>query len=55
MIDDKSEDAQILELFSINEEIAFHRLFNRYYMSLCIYSVQLTDSFEQSEDLVQDV
>lgn len=55
MIDDKPEDAQILELFSINEEIAFHRLFNRYYMSLCIYSVQLTDSFEQSEDLVQDV
>lgn len=55
MIDDKSADTQILELFSINEQTAFRRLFDRYYMSLCVYSVQLTDSFEQSEDLVQDV
>lgn len=55
MRDNKSEEEQILELFGIDEEMAFRRLFDRYYMSLCIYSVQLTDSFELSEDLVQDV
>ena len=55
MRDNRSEEEQILELFGIDEEMAFRRLFDRYYMSLCIYSVQLTDSFELSEDLVQDV
>lgn len=49
------EEEQILALFSINEEVAFRRLFDRYHMSLCIYCVQLIDSFELSEDLVQDV
>ncbi len=55
MKDSGSEDIQILELFGINEEMAFRRLFDRYYMALCIYSMQLTDTFDLSEDLVQDV
>ncbi len=55
MRDNRSEEGQILALFGVNEEMAFRHLFDRYYMSLCIYSVQLTDSFELSEDLVQDV
>lgn len=55
MKDSGAEDIQILELFGINEEMAFRRLFDRYYMALCIYSMQLTDAFDLSEDLVQDV
>ena len=55
MRENRTEDTQILELFNTNEELAFRRLFDRYYMSLCIYSVQLTDTFDLSEDLVQNV
>lgn len=55
MIDNKSEETRLLELFSTDEKMAFRYLFDRYYMSLCIYCVQLTDKFEESEDLVQDV
>lgn len=55
MKDSGAEDIQILELFGINEEMAFRHLFDRYYMTLCIYSMQLTDAFDLSEDLVQDV
>ena len=55
MRENRTEDIQILELFNTNEELAFRRLFDRYYMSLCIYSVQLTDTFDLSEDLVQNV
>lgn len=36
------------------DEEAFQRLFHCYYVPLCLYSVQITESIEDSEDLVQD-
>lgn len=52
---EKMQDEKILEWFRLDEEKAFRKLFDCYYMPLCIYAVQMTDSFELSEDLVQDV
>lgn len=48
-------DDQILKDLMLGKETAFRELFDRYYMSLCLYSVQITDSFDLSEDIVQDV
>lgn len=36
------------------DEDAFQSLFQSYYVPLCLYSVQITESIEDSEDLVQD-
>ena len=47
-------DKEILELFRTSPRAAFRLLFDTYYMKLCVYAVQLTDSFEMSEDVVQD-
>ena len=44
----------ILELFQTSPKEAFRLLFDAYHMKLCIYAVQLTDSFEMAEDIVQD-
>ena len=33
---------------------AFKLMFDTYYMPLCLYAVQLTDSFSMAEDIVQD-
>ncbi len=48
------KDKLILELFRTNPQAAFRLLFDTYYMSLCLYAVQLTDSFIMAEDIVQD-
>lgn len=48
-------DKDLLALFKKDPEIAFKRLFDIYYMQLCVYTVQLTDSFEMAEDVVQKV
>ncbi len=48
-------DKEILEKFEINGESGLKSLFAAYYLPLCLYSVQITDSFEQSEDIVQDL
>ena len=48
-------DRQLLELFSVNPKEAFRKLFDTYHMQLCVYAVQLTDSFELAEEAVQDV
>ena len=42
------------ELFQTSPKEAFRLLFDAYHMKLCIYAVQLTDSFEMAEDIVQD-
>lgn len=47
-------DEQILTDLMAGKEAAFKELFDRYYMPLCLYSVQITDSFEVSEDIVQE-
>lgn len=48
-------DKLCIERLKQGDESALKQLFDAYYMSLCIYSVQITDSLEVSEDLVQDV
>lgn len=48
------KDKLILELFRTNPQSAFKLMFDMYYMPLCLYAVQLTDSFSMAEDIVQD-
>ena len=52
--DNSEKDKYILELFRTSPKEAFRLLFDAYHMTLCIYAVQLTDSFEMAEDIVQD-
>lgn len=46
-------DKEIMELFQTDRERAFNLFFRQYYTRLCIYAVQLTDDFSESEDIVQ--
>lgn len=48
------KDKLILELFHSNPQAAFQLMFDTYHMPLCLYAVQLTDSFNIAEDIVQD-
>ena len=48
------KDEQILTELLSEKETAFRKLFDQYYMPLCLYSVQITDSLDVSEDIVQD-
>jgi RNA polymerase sigma-70 factor (ECF subfamily) len=48
-------DNDILEKFETSRESGLKLLFAAYYVPLCLYSVQITDSFEQSEDIVQEL
>jgi len=43
--DNSEKDKYILELFQTSPKEAFRLLFDAYHMKLCIYAVQLTDSF----------
>lgn len=52
--ENSEKDKYILELFKTSPKEAFRLLFDTYHMSLCVYAVQLTDSFEMAEDVVQD-
>lgn len=45
---------ELIALFPIDKEKAFDLFFHRYYIRLCIYAVQITDDFAESEDIVQD-
>lgn len=47
-------DKHLLQLFRIAPERAFREMFDVYYMQLCVYVVQLTDSFDMAEDVVQE-
>lgn len=48
------QDKLILDLFASDPKAAFRLLFDTYHMPLCIYAVQLTDSFTLAEDIVQE-
>lgn len=48
------KDKIILDLFKTNPEYAFQLMFDTYYIPLCLYAIQITDSFCMSEDIVQD-
>lgn len=44
----------ILEELKLGKDAALKKLFDTYYIPLCAYSVQFTDSLEVSEDIVQE-
>lgn len=52
--DNSEKDKNILELFQTSPKEALRLLFDAYHLKLCVYAVQLTDSFEMAEDIVQD-
>lgn len=47
-------DKQILELLKTTPETGLRLLFDVYHMQLCVYAMQLTDSFSLAEDIVQE-
>ena len=49
-----NKDKEILDLLRQKPEEGFRLLFDVYHMQLCVYVVQLTDSFSLAEDIVQD-
>lgn len=46
-------DKELVKLFETDKEKAFSLFFHRYYVRLCMYAVQITDDFSESEDIVQ--
>lgn len=50
----QEQDKYILELFQTAPKDAFRLLFDTYHLPLCLYVLQLTDSFQLAEDVVQD-
>lgn len=46
-------DTNILETLRSDRTTGFRALFDAYYTPLCLFSVQLTDDFDASEDIVQ--
>ena len=52
--DNSEKDKYILELFQTSPKEAFRLLFDAYHMKLCIYAVQLTDSFEGQRNNLRD-
>jgi len=48
-------DNTILEQLKSGDENALKSLFDTYYSALCLYSVQITESLHQSEDIVQEL
>lgn len=49
------KDTAILEGLRNGDEEALKELFKAYYSALCLYSVQITESLQQSEDIVQEL
>ena len=47
-------DKESCKLLQAMPEEGFRLLFDVYHMQLCVYVVQLTDSFQLAEDIVQD-
>ena len=45
-------DKELVSLFSTDKERAFNLFFQRYYIRLCMYAVQITDDFSESEDIL---
>lgn len=46
-------DRELVSLFGADKEKAFNLFFQRYYIRLCMYAVQITDDFSEAEDIVQ--
>ncbi|MDR0750284.1 MAG: RNA polymerase sigma-70 factor [Tannerellaceae bacterium] len=54
-LDTKQIQAEHLWDFSLNDEVAFRKMFEYYYASLCIYAKRYVQELEIREDLIQDV
>jgi RNA polymerase sigma-70 factor (ECF subfamily) len=50
-----SRDLLLLARLKNGDVSAYKELFDIYFMPLCIYSLKFNNSFQQSEDIVQDV
>lgn len=50
-----SKDLIILEKLKSGDPAAYKELFDLYYMPLCIYALKYCNSFQLSEDIVQDL
>lgn len=48
-----SNDTDILETLRSDRAKGFRELFDAYYTPLCLFSLQMTDDFDASEDIVQ--
>lgn len=49
------QDKAILEKLKREDQGALKSLFDAYYSVLCLYSLQITESIHQSEDIVQEL
>ena len=49
------QDKLCIEQLKLGSEAALKKLFDTYYMPLCLYAMQITDSLEVAEDLAQEV
>lgn len=49
------DEQKILELIHYRKQEGLKYLFDLYYKPLCIYAMNYLDSFEESEDIVQDL
>ncbi|MCK9304700.1 MAG: RNA polymerase sigma-70 factor [Bacteroidales bacterium] len=48
-------DIEITNRFAKGDQAAFKELFDLYYKPLCIYAIKFIDSFEDAEDVVQNI
>lgn len=55
IMDKVERDKIILEKLERGDEDALKSLFDAYYSLLCVYSVQITESLDESEDIVQEL
>lgn len=51
----QSNDLNILKKLKLGHPLAYKELFDTYYKPLCIHSLKYSDSFELSEDIVQNI
>ncbi len=51
----KQIELEILDRLKSGEQSAYKKLFDLYYIPLCIYSLKFVDSYDQAEDIVQEV
>ncbi len=49
------KDTEILEKLKIGDQSGYKDLFDLYYIPLSVYSLKYCDSFDQAEDIVQEI
>lgn len=50
-----SKDKEILDKLKVGNQSGYKDLFNLYYIPLSVYSFKFCDSFDEAEDIVQDI